>query len=264
MALLFEGTPLAGTVEAVFGDGATTIWIGATASPTNGADVIVADGASNSIDGKNGDDVIFGGGGKDTLKGGNGNDLIDGGEDRDALWGGNGNDTLSGGADADTVFGENGGDVVAGGDGNDRLEGGAGSDLVIGEAGNDTVLGGADADTLDGGEGADRLYGDGGGDLLILAEEESARDTIFGSVAHLADDTITYFTTGKDPDSDVIAITGLASKYGKLLDSLTLVDGVLSLSKVGGGDIQFDGLGDDPHYTDTMLGTDGSILLYII
>ena len=48
--------------------------------------------------------------------------------------------------------------------------------------------------------------------------------------------------------------------------SVALVDGVLSLSKVGGGEIKFtDEMGDALEgHTDTVLGADGSILLYIV
>ncbi|MGE0718091.1 MAG: hypothetical protein AB7P02_21775, partial [Alphaproteobacteria bacterium] len=93
-----------------------------------------------------------------------------------------------------------------------------------------------------------------------------------GSLAHLAGDTITGFsvvdipdyTTKTDPDADVIAITGLAAAtYGKLLDSIVFTDGVLSLGKAGGGTILLEGL-EGTHYTDTVLGSDGSILLYIV
>ena len=48
--------------------------------------------------------------------------------------------------------------------------------------------------------------------------------------------------------------------------ALRPTDGVLSLSKVGGGEIQFvDEFGDAlVGQTDTVLGADGSILLYIV
>ena len=45
---------------------------------------------------------------------------------------------------------------------------------------------------------------------------------------------------------------------------LAIVDGVLSLSKVGGGQILFEDLGDGDWHTDTMLGGDGSILIYVV
>ncbi|MGE0718775.1 MAG: hypothetical protein AB7P02_25230, partial [Alphaproteobacteria bacterium] len=90
---------------------------------------------------------------------------------------------------------------------------------------------------------------------------------------HLAGDTISGFHLSEDSkspkndadaDADVIAITGLnPATQGKYLDSLVITGGVLSLSKVGGGQIVFEGLADG-HYTDTVLGSDGSILLYIV
>ncbi len=239
-------------------DGLTVLVAGGSA--TNGDDVLAGTAAANAIDGKNGDDTIYGEDGNDTLKGGNGNDSLAGGGDRDALWGGGGDDTLAGGDGNDTVFGENGNDRIDGGAGDDRLEGGAGSDRVEGGAGDDTVSGGDGNDTIFGGDGADRLLPQAGFDRIGLGLD-GARDIVFGTLAQLSGDTIAGFETGAS--GDAIAITGLASKYGKLLDSLVFTDGLLSLSKVGGGELLLEGLEGSRH-VDTMLGGDGAILLYIV
>uniref|UniRef100_UPI0035B26383 Ig-like domain-containing protein n=1 Tax=Stella sp. TaxID=2912054 RepID=UPI0035B26383 len=241
-------------------DPLTVFAVDAKASAGNGDDVLLAAASPASLDGRNGDDTLFGAGGNDTLKGGNGHDVLAGGGGRDALWGGAGNDTAAGGDGSDTLFGEAGNDRLEGGDGDDRIEGAAGSDVLDGGRGADTMRGGAGDDTLTGGGGADRLYGDAGEDWIDLGLD-GAKDTVYGTVAQLSGDRFAGFETGKS--GDVIAITGLAAKYGKLLDSVTIADGVLSLAKVGGGEIAFDGLAGD-HVTDTMLGSDGSILLYVV
>ena len=107
---------------------------------------------------------------------------------------------------------------------------------------------------------ADQVFGDAEGDWILLADD-GARDTVYGTVVHLGGDTIFGFETGKA--GDVLAITGLAAKHGKLLDSVTVTDGVLSLSKVGGGTVVFADL-DGTFVTDTMPGGDGAILVYVM
>jgi Ca2+-binding RTX toxin-like protein len=235
---------------------------------TNNPDVYVGTSGSNNIDAKNGNDQAFGLAANDTLKGGNGNDLLYGGTENDALYGGNDNDSAFGEAGNDTVYGENGSDVGSGGEGNDRLEGGAGSDSLDGGNGADLIYGGVGDDSLIGGAGGDKLVGNAGADYIDLGDD-GTRDSVYGTVADLGGDTLAGWTTGKAASgtSDVLVITGLqASKYGKLLDSVALVDGVLSLSKVGGGEIKVvDEFGDAlSGHTDTVLGGDGSILLYIV
>ncbi|BBK31902.1 hemolysin type calcium-binding protein [Stella humosa] len=242
------------------------VFVGSPGATTgNGADMAAGTAGKNVLDGKNGDDTVFAADANDTLKGGNGNDRLYGGNDDDALWGGNGNDTAVGGSGRDTLYGEAGGDSLWGGDGSDRIEGGAAGDLVDGDAANDTLHGGEGMDTLLGGVGADRLSGDAMGDW-ILPGDDKAIDTVFGTVAHLTDDTIQGFVVGLA--GDLLAISGLAARNGKLLDSIAITDGVLSLSKVGGGTILFEDLAGAPwtgtHWTDTMTGGDGSILIYVM
>ncbi|BBK33102.1 hemolysin type calcium-binding protein [Stella humosa] len=231
-----------------------------SAAPGNGDDLVGGGAGSSNIDGKNGNDTLFGFGGNDTLKGGNGSDRLDGGGDRDALHGGNGNDTALGGAGDDTLYGEAGNDWLLGGDGTDRLEGGAGADILDGAAGADTLRGGDGGDRLTPGDGKDRVFGDADGDWIDLGGDGDG-DTVYGTAFHLSHDTIAGFETGWS--GDLLAVTGLASKYAKLLDSIAVTDGVLSLSKVGGGEIRFEDLGGD-FLTHTMLGADGAILVYLV
>ena len=245
----------------------TTLRIDPAVNPTKGPDIVIADDKANLIDGKEGNDQIYGLGGNDTLKGGQGSDTLHGGADNDVGHGGDGGDRLWGGDGVDTLYGEGGSDFAEGGNGGDRIEGGAGDDTLDGGNGNDTVLGGDAVDLLIGGLGGDRLQGDDMGDWIVLDLDgvaDGARDTVVGTVAHLSGDTIRGFVTGKSSTADVIAITGLASNKGKLLDSIVLVDNVLSLSKVGGGTITFENLEPGMHYTDTILGSAGEILVYVI
>ena len=199
--------------------------------------------------------------------GGKGNDTLTGSSKADSLYGYGGNDSIQANSGDDTVYGENGSDVGSGGEGNDRLEGGAGSDSLDGGNGADLIYGGVGDDSLIGGAGGDKLVGNAGADYIDLGDD-GTRDSVYGTVAELGGDTLAGWTMGKAASgtSDVLVIAGLQAKYGKLLDSVALVDGVLSLSKVGGGEIKFvDEFGDAlSGHTDTVLGGDGSILLYIV
>lgn len=83
----------------------------------SGTDVLVGNGAGNTLTGNAGDDELFGGAGGDTLLGGGGRDLLVGDVGDDALYGGTGNDDLDGGADTDLFFGGAGDDGFINDDG---------------------------------------------------------------------------------------------------------------------------------------------------
>jgi Ca2+-binding RTX toxin-like protein len=119
--------------------------------PTNGNDIIFADGANDVIDGLLGNDLIDGGSGNDTIFGNGGDDIIVGGNGNDRLSGNAGNDDLSGGAGNDTLLGGSGNDILFGGSGSDLLSGSVGNDILIGFNG----VQGNELDTLRGGSGAD-------------------------------------------------------------------------------------------------------------
>ncbi|RCJ14910.1 hypothetical protein A6S26_09640 [Nostoc sp. ATCC 43529] len=119
--------------------------------PTNGNDIIFADGANDFIDGLGGIDFINGGSGNDTIFGSGGNDIIVGADGIDRLFGGGGNDDLSGNAGNDTLSGSIGNDTLFGGSGSDSLSGGSDNDILIGFNG----VSGNELDTLRGGSGAD-------------------------------------------------------------------------------------------------------------
>jgi len=161
-----------------------TIWGSGLLEGTPGDDVIVGDGAEDTIYGYEGDDIIcglshadtiYGGPGNDRIRGGLGKDVIDGGEGADVVIGGVGRDTLIGGpgsdrilgnGDRDDVTGGDGNDVIVGNNGNDLLRGGDGDDEMRGGKGDDEMQGGPGNDSLQGGTGDDYLFGDEGDDLL--------------------------------------------------------------------------------------------------
>lgn len=117
--------------------------------PTNGNDLIKADGADDYISAKAGNDTVYGGAGDDFIYGNDGNDVLYGGKGRDELMGGKGNDLLHG-------------------SGGDYLGGGLGDDTLLGEAGDNVLNGGAGDDYIDGGEGTDTLIlGNNTGDYGI-------------------------------------------------------------------------------------------------
>ncbi|HYH37562.1 MAG TPA: hypothetical protein VD860_05005, partial [Azospirillum sp.] len=178
-----------------------------------GSQVVVGDGAAQTILLGADDDTLYGGGGDDVvssrtgndqLHGDEGNDTVQGGEDNDALFGGNGGDlllgntgadlllgnmgadtlyggldgdTLYGGRDDDALFGNDEADRLEGDDGADRLFGNTGTDLLLGNMGADTLYGGLGNDTLYGGREDDWLFGDLGDDVLF---GDGGNDTLAG------------------------------------------------------------------------------------
>ena len=116
------------------------------------ADLILARG---------GDDTVNGGDGNDRLHGQRGNDTVNGDGGNDRLWGGLGNDTLNGGAGNDVLRGRRGNDALDGGEGNDRMWGGHGADTQQGGAGDDRLHALARdrmVDNLDCGPGNDTVW----------------------------------------------------------------------------------------------------------
>jgi len=205
-------------------------------NPTNGNDVIVADGANDIIDALAGSDRVDGGGGNDALIGNTGND---------SLFGNTGNDTLLGNTDNDVLRGGLGSDILDGGEGIDRvtesgdttirlnntslrvgnetdtlsnietatLTGGEGNNSISafeftlgsvtlnGLGGNDQLRGGTRNDTLNGGVGNDTLKGSQGDDVLIggVGNDQFLFST--GNAFRFDDlgvDTITNFSVGSD------------------------------------------------------------------
>ncbi|MGH1579014.1 calcium-binding protein [Planktotalea sp.] len=136
-------------------------------TPEPECNVIMGDGASNSISGTSDDDCIFGLGADDFIDGHDGDDVIEGNDGYDEITGGNGNDTLYGGRKIDQLWGDAGRDKLFGGKSLDHLRGGAGRDTLQGNEGGDTLEGGDGRDKLKGGKGFDVLFGDNGKDTLL-------------------------------------------------------------------------------------------------
>jgi uncharacterized delta-60 repeat protein len=95
---------------------------------TRRADVIVALGGNDRIDGGRGNDLVCAGDGNDSVKGSTGNDRLYGQNGKDNLDGGAGRDALSGGAGKDGLSGGSDRDQLSGGGGKDRCNGGGGKD----------------------------------------------------------------------------------------------------------------------------------------
>lgn len=162
----------AANVTCPAGGGLCTAANGATASPTNGLDVIVGSGAGDIIFALAGNDRVLGNGGADTIDGGFGRDTLFGGAATDTIVGGPDNDLIDGGLTGDfigypttvtlaTAF------CVAGNEpGFDVINGGAGPDRLCGGDGNDRINGGPQGDVIQGGLGNDILNGDAGNDTM--------------------------------------------------------------------------------------------------
>jgi predicted outer membrane repeat protein len=113
------------------GAGATVLFgPGSPIDGSEGADVIVATGAAEQINGLGGNDAICAGGGNDKAKGGAG---------KDRAFGEGGKDRLKGNAGKDKLSGDAGKDKLAGGGGKDKLKGGAGKDKIVTGGGKDKV-----------------------------------------------------------------------------------------------------------------------------
>jgi Ca2+-binding RTX toxin-like protein len=170
----------------------------------SGDDVLIGNGAANTLNAGDGDDKLDGGFGPDALHGGAGldeadyssrtnpvvvqgfmggdgevgeNDVVDLSE-IEVISSGNGNDTLG---PFDGVLGPN---VLNGNGGQDTLSGDFGDDTLNGGAGNDTLNGGTENDVLNGGPDDDVLHGDPGVDLL---SGDAGADRLDGGIG---DDTL--------------------------------------------------------------------------
>jgi len=164
--------------------------------------LLIGNGANNTLNGDGRDSLIFGGGGNDVLAGGGGADRLEGGAGNDVLNGGVGADVLMGGRGNDTYVVDNARDRVVekagggidhvrstvsftlsahvenltltgsksiNGTGNglsNKIVGNNGNNTLKGAGGNDDLHGGKGRDTLHGGAGKDKLYGGSGNDKL--------------------------------------------------------------------------------------------------
>jgi len=125
---------------------------GGATTGSGGANVIVGDGKSKTLNGLAGDDSIVGSSIAEVINGNAGNDVLLGNAGNDSLSGGAGNDSLDGGANDDLLNGGLGADTLVGGDGNDT----ASFSGAIGDSSfswNGAVL------NISGADGADQVSG---------------------------------------------------------------------------------------------------------
>ena len=161
--------------------------------------------ANNTLSGGNGDDILEGGLGNDTLNGnGGGGDMASYASATSAVTVslqivgaqntlGAGTDTLStvegliGSAHGDTLTGSSGGNALMGLGGDDTLNGGGAADTLDGGDGNDWLDGGTGGDVMTGGAGNDTYIVNTGADVVNEAGASDGIDTVFASLAHLAE-----------------------------------------------------------------------------
>ena len=231
------------------------------AAGTNGADILLGDGAGNSLVGHDGNDLIAGGDGNDWLNGGGGNDILDGSVGNDSLSGAEGDNLLSGGEGADTLGSGVGNDTLDGGAGADDMRGGAGDDVYRWRAanGNDFIVeaSGNDVIELQGLAPADvRITRTSSSDMLIqiLSTGETLKVSIGFSEGNTAGRIESLrFADGTVWDDTAIrantSMTGSAvadSIYGHATDNTLLgLGGDDSLYAGAGNDTLDGGTGDD-------------------
>ncbi|BBU58272.1 hypothetical protein KU6B_45370 [Mameliella alba] len=216
-----------------------------TINGNRGDNLLLGEGASDTINGGAGNDEIQGGDGDDELAGSIGDDLVNGGADNDIITGGPGHDTLLGGAGTDDLNGGAGDDSLDGGSfndtlggfsGNDTLNGGSGNDVLAGHEGNDLLDGGENDDTLDGGSGDDVLRGGDGTDVL---RGRDGADTISGGTG------LDFMTGGQDADTFRFASAaeaGTGASRDQILDFDQGAD-VIDLAGIIDGSLAFVGTG---------------------
>jgi uncharacterized repeat protein (TIGR01451 family) len=256
----------------------------------SGNDVLIGNGAANTLNAGGGVDKLDGGFGPDTLHGGPGideadyssrtnpvivqgfiggdgeageNDVVDLSE-IEVISGGSGNDMLGpfNGVLGPNVLNGNGGqDTLSGDFGDDTLDGGAGNDTLNGGTENDVLNGGPDDDVLHGDAGVDLLSGDVGVDRL---DGGIGDDTLSGgSGSDTADYSLRIESVsvvldgvaddGQDGEHDQVS-TNVENVLGGSGDDYLVGDTGANVLDGGGGDDLLDGdLG-----TDTLIGGAGT------
>ena len=133
----------------------------ATASATEGFDIINLSEGDDVVDALGGDDSIYGNGGNDIISGGDGADLIAGDAGHNLLVGGAGEDSL-----------------IA-----NSLDPAPGRHLFIGGVGNDVIGTGPDANiiALNAGDGDDIVFPDGSDDPVVISMGAGAGDIVLST-----------------------------------------------------------------------------------
>lgn len=222
------------------------------AAGTNRADILLGDGAGNSLVGYEGNDLIAGGAGNDWLQGGGGNDMLDGGAGSDTIYGAEGDNLLIGGEGADTLGAGVGNDTLNGGAGADDVRGGAGDDVYHWRAGNgnDFIVeeSGNDVIELEGLAPADvRITRTSSSDMLIKIQSTGETLTVsvgfsegstYGRIESLrfAGETV-WDDAAIRANTSMTGNAGADSIYGHATDN--------TLLGLGGDDSLYAGAGND-------------------
>lgn len=160
------------------GTGADFLIVGNEYLTLGGDNVAISADYVNTSNSTAANGTLYGGIGADTLVGAAGADALYGGNDADRLYAGNGADVLDGGAGADYLYGGAGDDILYYDSADNIIDGGAGQDtLVLGNSAAYIDLNGnskfAGIEVVVGGNGADTIYG-----------TAAAAETLFGGAGN--------------------------------------------------------------------------------
>jgi len=180
--------------------------------------VLIGNGAVNSLTGGAGNDSLNGNAGADTMAGGTGNDayFVDNAADVTTEAGNEGTDTVN--STVTWTLGSNLenltllGSAAINGIGNtldNILTGNSGANTLTGNAGNDTLDGGTGADTLIGGTGNDKyMMGRGYGAELVQENDATAGNAdVMQFLSGVATDQIWFRKVGNDLEVSIIGTT---------------------------------------------------------
>ena len=203
---------------------------GSGASIIVGADTVVTNGGTLTVDGSAVVGVFTFDGSAETVP--VGLEVVG----RFNVTGGTGGDTITGGDGADILSGGAGTDTLVGGIGADNLSGGIGSDMLYGGDGVDTLNGGNDGDIIRSGLGNDIVFGGLGADQIFVVDgSNNGADTITLGIgaADLGVDTINFdllaaTAAGVSTITDFHAKTALLSE-----DVLAITKGALAWANTG-------------------------------
>jgi Ca2+-binding RTX toxin-like protein len=175
------GDTSAGTVSVTVANPATTIagptYGDATIAGTSGADIINANGYSNTIFDNGGNDLVNAGLGNATVYAGSGDvivnlngfyDAVSGGAGWDTVSGSQGNATVTLGAGDDTVSTGGYYNTITLGNGTDTVNAGLGNAAVSLGNGNDTIIANGYGNSIQAGNGADNISGGAGLETILL------------------------------------------------------------------------------------------------
>lgn len=174
-----DATGTAGSLDIDFSanDGAANVVF----KGAQGANIVAAGTASDSITTYGGDDVVNDEGGNNTINVGEGNNVVNSGAGADTITSGAGNDVINAGDGANTVNAGDGTNVVTVGTGTDSVTTGSGADVVVDAGGDGFISTGGDTDTIViNGAGRTTIVAGSGDDVVDFNTDFDASSDGFG------------------------------------------------------------------------------------